>query len=276
MNTFRLFRSTQSRRFGATSFVAAWAVSAPWLFVIAQDAAQPSKAKGKQAAESREHDDELLKKLDEGIDSDLLEGLDEAPARDGRQPEAGGEAPSDALDERLREALGGDESATEKQDPLVRAGQRMREAQQRIAKSQADRPTQELQEQAVAALDELIEQAKKKKGKKSSGSQNQRQSRRSQPKQPQNQKQQQQQGGQGSGTSPQPARDSTDELRPDRVEQIDAAAAQELMKDLWGHLPARVKEQMLQSSIEEFLPKYQALIEEYFKRLIDEQSRTGR
>lgn len=277
MNTFRTFLSTQSLRMGVTAFVGiAWSVSAPWLAAVAQDAARPSKAKDKQAAENQKLDDELLKKLDEGIDSDLLEGLDDAPARNGKQPEAGGETPTDALDEHLREALGGDESADEKQDPLVRAGQRMREAQQRIAKSQADRPTQELQEQAVAALDELIEQAKKKKGKKSSGSQNQQQSRRSQPKQPQNQKQQQQQGGQGSGTSPQPARDSTDELRPDRVEQIDAAAAQELMKDLWGHLPARVKEQMLQSSIEEFLPKYQALIEEYFKRLIDEQSRTQR
>lgn len=229
-----------------------------------------ASSQDRPAAESKSLDDELLKKLDEGIGADLLEGLDDVPM-DERQRPADEPPSTDKLDQRLREALEGDAPVDDEGDPLARAGRRMRAAQERIAKSQADRPTQELQEQAVAALDELIEQAKKKRGKKSSGKQDQQQaSRRSQPKQPQNQ--QQQEGGQGSGASTQPARDSTDELRPDRVEQIDAAAAQELMKDLWGHLPNRVKEQMLQSSMEEFLPKYQALIEEYFKRLIDEHS----
>lgn len=252
-------------------------VAAPHLLSPRLAAAEDERPAETKAAQPTPLDDELLKKLDEGIDDDLLEGLEAPPdsgKNDRRKPD-GETQGKDSLDKRLREALTGDESPADQEDPLARAGQRMRAAQDRIAHSQADRPTQELQEQAIAALDEIIEQAKKKKGKKSSGAKDQQQSsRRSQPKQPQNQKQQE--GGQGSGTSPQPARDSTDELRPDRVEQIDAAVAQELMKDLWGHLPARVKEQMLQSSMEEFLPKYQALIEEYFKRLIDEQSRTPR
>ena len=40
----------------------------------------------------------------------------------------------------------------------------------------------------------------------------------------------------------------------------------------WGQLPQRQREQMLQlGSFEEFLPKYDAMIEEYFKRLAEEK-----
>ena len=43
------------------------------------------------------------------------------------------------------------------------------------------------------------------------------------------------------------------------------------MKDVWGQLPAREREQMLQSPPEQFLPKYELLLEKYYKRLADEQ-----
>lgn len=242
-------------------------------------AADPVPAVKPAPEADRSLDDALLKQLGEGVDSDLLEGLEQPPAQKSKRDQpAPDQAPpragSDDLEERLRQELGGAALPDETDNPLVRAGQRMRAAQERIAAARADTATQELQTEAVAAIDELLEQAKKKRGQKSSGKQPQQQSKRSQPQQPQ--RQQQQAGASGSGNPQQASRDSTEELRPDRVEAVDAVLAGELMKDLWGHLPARVKEQMLQSSIEEFLPKYQALIEEYFKRLIDEQSRNPR
>ena len=46
-----------------------------------------------------------------------------------------------------------------------------------------------------------------------------------------------------------------------------------LLKDLWGQLPLRDREQMLQSSPEQFLPKYELLIEKYYKRLADQQKK---
>jgi hypothetical protein len=49
------------------------------------------------------------------------------------------------------------------------------------------------------------------------------------------------------------------------------AQMQELLKDVWGHLPDRLKEQMLQSPVDEFLPKYEFEIEEYFKALVKQQ-----
>ena len=47
------------------------------------------------------------------------------------------------------------------------------------------------------------------------------------------------------------------------------AVAGELVKDLWGHLPERQREQILQPLSEEFLPKYASEIEAYFRALAD-------
>ena len=43
------------------------------------------------------------------------------------------------------------------------------------------------------------------------------------------------------------------------------------MKQLWGELPQRDREQMLQLPVEEFLPEYELLIEDYFRRLSEEK-----
>ncbi len=47
------------------------------------------------------------------------------------------------------------------------------------------------------------------------------------------------------------------------------AVAGELVKDLWGKLPERQREQILQPLSEEFLPKYASEIEAYFRALAD-------
>ena len=46
-----------------------------------------------------------------------------------------------------------------------------------------------------------------------------------------------------------------------------------VMEELWGELPPRQRQQMLQLPVEEFLPKYELLIEEYFRRLAEEKER---
>ena len=43
------------------------------------------------------------------------------------------------------------------------------------------------------------------------------------------------------------------------------------MKHLWGHLPEREREQMMQSFSDEFLPKYELEIEQYYQRLSEEE-----
>lgn len=42
-----------------------------------------------------------------------------------------------------------------------------------------------------------------------------------------------------------------------------------LIQELWGHLPERDRQQVIQPTVETFLPKYELLITEYFKRLAE-------
>ena len=58
-----------------------------------------------------------------------------------------------------------------------------------------------------------------------------------------------------------------------RVDHEDLARLQQILKQLWGHLPPKLRDQMQSSSIEEFLPKYEKLIEEYYTRLAEEGSK---
>jgi hypothetical protein len=72
----------------------------------------------------------------------------------------------------------------------------------------------------------------------------------------------------GHGQSP--ARDSTSRLGRGDSRQFDPGEREQLLKDLWGHLPPRAREQMLQSYSDEFLPEYELEIEKYFRRLAEE------
>lgn len=45
---------------------------------------------------------------------------------------------------------------------------------------------------------------------------------------------------------------------------------------VWGHLPDRVREEMLQSYSEEFLPEYEELVERYYEALAEQRLRSER
>ena len=42
-----------------------------------------------------------------------------------------------------------------------------------------------------------------------------------------------------------------------------------LAKEVWGQLPARVRQEMQNLKSEEFLPKYERMIQQYYKRLVE-------
>jgi hypothetical protein len=50
---------------------------------------------------------------------------------------------------------------------------------------------------------------------------------------------------------------------------VDRVAIADLVKDLWGRLPERQREELMQPLSEEFLPEYAADIEEYFRVLAE-------
>ena len=120
-------------------------------------------------------------------------------------------------------------------------------------------------ESIVTELDELLKQARKQQSQQqqSSGSKKPQQSRRDKPGQPQ----QQPAGGKPEEAGNEPARDSTEQQRPEAPAQPDIGQMQDMLRELWGHLPEHERQQVINSTIEKFVPKYESLIKEYFKRL---------
>jgi hypothetical protein len=82
--------------------------------------------------------------------------------------------------------------------------------------------------------------------------------------------------GSAAGSGRTAARDSTDRLDRSSAKPVDKGEVNEMVKTLWGHLPERTREQMLQSFSDEFLPKYELEIEQYYRRLSEEQDESGK
>jgi hypothetical protein len=68
-----------------------------------------------------------------------------------------------------------------------------------------------------------------------------------------------------------PAKDSTTRMGGPADGRAALERMKEMLNDVWGHLPPKVREQLQSSAPEEFLPKYEKLIEEYYKRLAEEE-----
>lgn len=141
------------------------------------------------------------------------------------------------------------------ENPLRQIGQRMRSVQQRISDKDTSKPTQELQQQVVTDLTDLIRQMEKK----CNGGQRHR------PRKPSS-KPPSQNPSQGS------ARDSVSQLSQQATPSTVSDMARQLNRKAWGHLPAVLREPVLNADFERFLPKYERLIERYFRRLAEESS----
>jgi hypothetical protein len=152
---------------------------------------------------------------------------------------------------------------------LVRAGQNMAQAEALLRKHATIAQAGEAQEQVVAQLDQLIAELSKQcncSGGKPSDK----------PPSP-SQRSQAKPGKSGgkSGRGNAPARDSNAELNgtANKPAENDQRDLDEIVKLLWGHLPEREREQMMQSFSDEFLPKYELEIEQYYQRLSEEEKR---
>ena len=61
-----------------------------------------------------------------------------------------------------------------------------------------------------------------------------------------------------------------------KTQAPDASDVRALMQRLWGELPEQARQQMQQFSIERFPPKYESLIQEYYRRLAEEKTENKR
>jgi hypothetical protein len=212
-------------------------------------------------------DDQLQESLEDG----LLEGLDDLPAAGGQERSAGdGNSklpPDDPQDEQLLDQLDGEDVGEAPEDPLSNIARKMRLAQTRLAGEKISQDTQGLQQQIVTDLEALIKQLQKQKKQSSSSS-----SASSQRPSGQNVQQPDKQPDSGQEKpSNKPARESTQRLGQQDAQPPDPEAVQALVKRVWGHLPDRARQEMQNVSVEEFLPKYREVIEDYFRRLAEEE-----
>jgi hypothetical protein len=241
------------------------------------DAAQEKQTGAKQTPSSL--DEQLL----EGLDSALLDDLDQdtrkknTPGESEAKSSAG--APNNAkdkvrgknanaLDEQLLEELGRDEQtgSAQARDPLIDVQRRMKTVASRLADEKLDAQTTQLQQKIRDDLAALLEECKKQcqGGGSSSGKPGSKPGKGSQ--------------GSQAGKSPaaqaptDAARDSSEKLRDRNTQRPERGALTGAMKASWGHLPERAREQLSNTNTDAFLPKYELLLEKYFKRLAETDS----
>ncbi|HTU27650.1 MAG TPA: hypothetical protein VMF30_19725 [Pirellulales bacterium] len=225
--------------------------------------------------------------LDDGpagdLDNQLLEGSSPAKppksAPPKRQPEASrppaktpGAPAQPPLDGAPPPVTEGPVLGANPRDPLFQIGEEMRAIERQLAApGRSDAETQALQQKIVAQLAQLIAQLEQQQNSQQSGSQSKSQSS-SAAKERQKVTQPNAAPSQAPATGDR-AKESTERLGQAQARQATPEEIRSLMKDVWGQLPAREREQMLQSPPEQFLPKYELLLEKYYKRLADEQQR---
>lgn len=217
--------------------------------------------------------------LTDGLDG-LLDSLPPESAAPGEM-----RAPTDPSSPGAGEDLG-----ARPESPLKAIEAGMSKAERLIAAAAATGEASRTQAKVISELDELIKQAEKQCqqcNNPSSGSSSgqpkpdagRQASQRSQPKpggakQPEPNAKQQANAKPGPGKKQQQGqaegRRSTERLAAARASEAEGRPPGELMKEVWGRLPARVRERMLESASDEFLPEYRGDIEEYFRRLAEQ------
>lgn len=177
--------------------------------------------------------------------------------------------PAEEDDDLLREL--GQAGVSEDAHPLLAIARQMRDVQARLGQRAADGQTTAMQEQIVAQLDALLQQARSQA---SASGESARQAPATADRQPRPQPDVLA-GGADRDPREAPARESADEPRaPEPVaESPGQQRALHAMERLWNQLPERQREQLLQLAPEQFLPKYESLIEQYFRRLSQDQGR---
>ena len=245
--------------------MAALIVVAASICAMAADPAGGS-VQGKPAATAPTLD----QRLSDELDRELLQDLPGAARSEGqpagvRKPAEKSRGRESDLDRQLLDQLREGEDLGEKSpDPFLTVSRRMRTVEERISQKDTAEATQRLQQQIVSDLALLIEQAKKQ----CSGGQCNKPGAAKPGGKPGGNKK----GGTGDNAGTQrSAKDSTERLGKSAATVAELEAMKTMFKEVWGQLPPKLREQMQSGLAEQFLPKYETLIEAYYKRLAEDR-----
>ena len=223
-------------------------------------AAAPDGSTPNSAAPDARSEPSLDELLLDDLGDGLLEGLDDVPV-----DPAFDLGDDDAGDVRSLDLPAGEDVQPGGEDVLTRIGRQMRLVERRIAQQEVSPATQQLQRQIEDDLAALIEQAKQqcRKNCNKNGRPSPKDQQVKQPGPPKHR---------SGENSNKPAEDSEERLGEAEVEIAEAESFEDVVKKVWGHLPDRARQQMQTPTVDKFLPKYQTVIEEYFRRLAEEES----
>jgi tRNA 2-selenouridine synthase SelU len=71
-----------------------------------------------------------------------------------------------------------------------------------------------------------------------------------------------------------PSRNAQENVNAAQRARDEEARREQMVKDVWGHLPPHLRDAMLQSFREKYLPQYEDLVRRYYEALA-EKSRSG-
>ena len=164
------------------------------------------------------------------------------------------------------------QQATETQNQIAKTIRKMREVGARVKKTQVGSETQVMQKEIISNLDLLIRAAKQQQQQKQE-QQQQQSPNDQQPSQQDTSPAEQQQ----TGNQPKPDGKRQDGEDASPTTNQGSAAASELaqkkivLQQVWGHLPDRLRERVLNMSADKYLPKYEGLIRQYFESLAEKR-----
>lgn len=212
--------------------------------------------------------------LDSKLLDDLFEGLERpapprAPASPQQEPAPGKPAPDgvppsgkpDRAPDSRRPGTtppGEDIGAERSDSPLARIASRMREVEQSLRGGQLSPRTNAEQEQIVADLSRLIAEASRSQRSKSKSTEKSKKK---------------ESATDSVAANPQGTSAPEGATKPDTIGGVNAADAEAMLKEVWGQLPARIRQQIQAPRAEQFLPQYERIIADYYRRLAEE--RTG-
>lgn len=158
-------------------------------------------------------------------------------------------------------------------ETVARIGKNMRNAEDRLAKKDPGDGTQQVQRDILKDLDALIEQSQQQQGGGGGGSSKQQQGgKKSRKQSASGQQQQEKKPKDGSGQS---ARNDSDKSNQVGKSGAPPSKIADLYKDIWGHLPETLRQEMDAYSREQFMAKYQDLLKQYYATIAEKGRKQG-
>ena len=266
---------------------------------------QDADAAPAETPASVEEEPEVLEKVapkDPPKDSPAVPATsDPAEARETKdsQPKPAAQDETSLIDSLKDQVL--DQAKAQIPNPVESILERMRNVQDRLTKTETDKATRTEQAQIVSEIDRLIDALKNQKPPPPQSSdsnqnpppppmggkadENQQPRGTPQPKPQNSQKQQGQKSGQeqkkqqGQGEQEQQgqtesvsdkARDSNNSTAKRGRTAEEEAARQRMAKDVWGHLPPGLRQELLNIFSERYIPKYDEQVRRYYEALAEE------